>query len=185
MSSESDEFALGTIGELQDRNGWTADNWVSPHIESGNVPFDLRQLIPLARRWGITCDATRADAASKATKPELDELCQLLSTTHSLYEDWCFGAIESFDLNSTECSIFGAMYRFESEACDGRGIRSRLDWAISRFEHAPNEDNRLHLQSALDWVVAKGRRFCKSRQKSIDAAHLLLNYNHVPVNPEN
>ena len=184
MSSESDEFALGTIGEFQDRKGWIADNWVPPHIESDNVPHDLRPLIPLAMRWGITCDATRADAASKATRFELDELRNLLSTTHKLYEDWCFGATDPFDMNSTECSIFGALYRFESEACNGRGIRSRLDWATSRFEHAPNEENRLHLQSALDWVVAKGRRFCKSRQKSIDAAHSLLNQKHGPENPE-
>lgn len=181
MAKEPNEFDIGTADELQRRNGWYAKNWEPPDIDPANVPADLRHLIPLAQRWGITCDITRHDAGSHATERELIALREELRGTHARYEDWAFGATNEFGAETTERWVFGALYLFEAEECDGPGIRSKLDWAISRFQNSPDATNREWLQSALDSVIVKGRRFIRPRQASIDIAQkLLLQANELP-----
>jgi hypothetical protein len=167
MANEPNEYDIGAGDELQRRYGWYVENWVPPAIDPANVPESLRHLIPVARRWGITCDVTRHDAGRKASKSELTELRHQLQGTHALYEDWAFGALDSLNGESTECWVFGAMYRFETEECKGPGFGSKLDWAIRRFQISPDEANRERLQSALDSVIARGRRFIKPRQSSV------------------
>jgi hypothetical protein len=174
MAREPNELGIGPADELQRLHGWFAEGWEPPDIEPVNVPEGLRHLIPLAKRWGITCDITRHDAGSHATESEVIQLREQLQGTHALYEDWSFGALVPFDAKSTECWIFGAMYRFEAEECGGPGIGSKLDWAIRRFQNSPDANNRERLQSALDRVVARGRRFIKPRQASVDLGRRLL-----------
>jgi hypothetical protein len=174
MSTPENEFDVGPGDELQSKYGWYAANWVPPALDDTKIPDGLRHLVPLAQRWGITCDVTRHDAARLATDAELISLREQLKGTHSLYEDWSFGALDSFASRSTENSVFGAMYRFETEAAGGPGFGSRLDWAIRRFQGSPDTENRDRLQSALDWVVARGRGFMKPRQESIGLARRLL-----------
>jgi hypothetical protein len=174
MAKRPAEFDIGPADEMQRAHGWNVENWEAPEVDAANVPDTLRHLARLAKRWGITCDVTRHDAGRHATQDELAQLRDQLRGTHALYEDWAFGALAPFNAQSHECSVFGAMYRFEAEECGGPGIRSKLDWAIRRFQNSPDASNRERLQSALDWVVAKGRRFVRSRQTSVDLAQELL-----------
>jgi hypothetical protein len=46
---------------------------VSP-LDSGKVPADLRDLVPLAQRWGIGDDVARSERVQKATDAERSEL---------------------------------------------------------------------------------------------------------------
>ena len=45
-----------------------------PPLDSGKVPADLRDLLPLAQRWGIGDDVTRSERVQKATDAERSEL---------------------------------------------------------------------------------------------------------------
>lgn len=187
MAEQPSEFDTGDADELQRRYGWYAENWRPPEIDPTNVPENLRHLIPLARRWGITCDVTRHDAGRKASKSDLTELRNQLQGTHPHYEDWAFGALDPLlDGGTTECWVFGALYRFETEECNGPGIRSKLDWAISRFQTQPDAANRERLQSALDNLMTRGRGYLKSRQLSVNLAQKLLQPpDHEPRSDQN
>lgn len=174
MLNESQEFDVGPSEDLQRANGWYAENWIPPDLDPANVPARLRHLFPLARQWGITCDITRHDAASKATDVQLASLAEKLAGTHSIYEDWAFGGMPEFDSTSEECSIFGAMYLFELEEVNGPGVRSKLDWATTRYENDKSDQNRVVFQQALDKIVSRGRRFIQSRKDSVELAQRLL-----------
>jgi hypothetical protein len=45
-----------------------------PPLNSGKVPPDLRDLVPLAQRWGIGDDVARSERVQKVTEAERSEL---------------------------------------------------------------------------------------------------------------
>jgi hypothetical protein len=45
-----------------------------PQLDAGKVPADLRDLVPLAQRWGIGDDVVRSARVEKATEAERSEL---------------------------------------------------------------------------------------------------------------
>jgi hypothetical protein len=45
-----------------------------PPLDAGKVPADLRNLVPLAQRWGIGDDVARSERIQKATDAERSEL---------------------------------------------------------------------------------------------------------------
>jgi hypothetical protein len=45
-----------------------------PPLDAGQVPPDLRDLVPLAQRWGIGDDVARSERVQKATDAERSEL---------------------------------------------------------------------------------------------------------------
>jgi hypothetical protein len=47
---------------------------VVPPLDRGTVPADLRDLVPLAQRWGIGDDVARSERVQKATDAERSEL---------------------------------------------------------------------------------------------------------------
>jgi hypothetical protein len=47
---------------------------VVPPLDPGKVPADLRDLLPLAQRWGIGDDVIRSERVQKATDAERSEL---------------------------------------------------------------------------------------------------------------
>jgi hypothetical protein len=46
----------------------------APPLDSAKVPADLRDLVPLAQRWGIGDDVARPERVRKATDAERSEL---------------------------------------------------------------------------------------------------------------
>jgi hypothetical protein len=45
-----------------------------PSLNAGEVPADLRDLVPLAQRWGIGDDVARSERIQQATDAEKSEL---------------------------------------------------------------------------------------------------------------
>jgi hypothetical protein len=97
MTEEQHEFDVGPGDEMQKKHGLYAENWKPPELNPEKIPKELCHLIPLAKRWGITCDVTRHDAAAMATEDQLKELRDQLRGTHSAYEDWSYGQTEDDD----------------------------------------------------------------------------------------
>ncbi|WP_153556665.1 hypothetical protein [Roseimaritima sediminicola] len=174
MADRSEEFDVGSSEDLQRRNGWYIENWTAPNLDAAQVPVSLQHLISAARQWGISCDVTRRDAGSKATDEQLTSLTEQLDRSHAIYEDWTFGGMDDFDPSSEECSVFGAMYLFEMEYAEGPGIRSKLEWAIDRYEVEQSEHKRVILQECLEQTLRRGRRFVRTRRESVDRAQRLL-----------
>lgn len=173
MSEESLKFD-SEADDLHRRQGRSEVDWNFAKVDSANVPAGLKHLLPIAIRWSAISDRYRYSAESPAPEQERSELREQLKGTHSIYEDWTFGALTEFDPKSAECWLFGVMYGFEFEECNGPGINMKLGWAIRRFQDSPDETNRQLLQTSLDGVIARGRRFIKPRQAWVEVAENLL-----------
>src|SRR6185369_4008066 len=99
-------------------------------LDSEVVPPHLRDLIPLAERWGVSCDVTRHDVAEKASKRELESLAAALAGRHDDIVDWLY-SFEDTD-PPREAAVFQAMLVLELEECDGPGIPGLLKWAYRK-----------------------------------------------------
>jgi hypothetical protein len=145
------EFDIGSGDELKERYGWTWENWQPIDFRSEIVPQNLQDLIPAARKWGITCDVTRHDVAERVSKSELEELARALEGRHEEIEDWLY----SFQDQEypDEAAAFEAMVVMEMEECDGPGLRGFLDWALVKYRQSPSEENRARLQRAYEELV--------------------------------
>jgi hypothetical protein len=58
------------------------------HLDPGNVPSDLRDLIPLAEKWGIGDDIDRANIQSKASDQEKAQLVEALRGRNARITEW-------------------------------------------------------------------------------------------------
>jgi hypothetical protein len=141
-------FEVHTNAEWR-RLGVVAENWAPPSFDLAVVPEELHDLIPLARRWGISCDVTRHDAAEKASAAELAEVAQLLQGRHPQIYRWLYSRGKS---KSEEARAFQALLVFEMEEANGPGIPSLLKWRIREFKRDPSEENRGLLRDAYDEV---------------------------------
>jgi hypothetical protein len=155
VSEEDDgEFAIGPGDEMKARFGWTAENWAPPKLREDVVPEGLRDLVPLARRWGVTCDVTRHDVAAKATDGELAALAANLKGRHHEIEDWLYSPDDG--LSGDERAAFQAMVVLEMEECDGPGLAGLLDWAIRWYNDHPSPERYQRLAQAVDQVRSWG-----------------------------
>jgi hypothetical protein len=153
MSDEDDgRFTMGPADEMQRRFGWTAENWQPPVLRADVVPGELRDLVPLAQRWGVTCDVTRHDVAAKASDADLAALTQALSGRHDAIDDWLY----SSDKWNDEQAAFNAMVVLELEECDGPGSPGLLEWAIRFYRDQPSTERRERLASAYAQVLTWG-----------------------------
>jgi hypothetical protein len=141
MSEREDgEFAVGPGDEMKGRFGWTAENWRAPLLRPEAVPENLRDLVPLAERWGVTCDVTRHDVAEKANEEELAALAAALRGRHGEIVDFLYSTEPTHQ--SDEQSAFQAMLVLELEELEGPGIPGWLEWAITRYVQHPSDERR-------------------------------------------
>jgi hypothetical protein len=59
-----------------------------PPLDAGQVPADLRDLTPLAQRWGIGDDVARSERVQKATEAERSELRAAFGPRHARITAW-------------------------------------------------------------------------------------------------
>lgn len=145
------EFDIGSADELKKKYGWTCENWQPIDFRPQVVPKSLQDLIPVARKWGITCDVTRHDVAERVPESELEELAKALEGRHEEIEDWLY-SLQDQDYPD-EAAAFEAMVVMEMEACDGPGLRGFLDWALLKYRQSQTEENRARLQRAYEELV--------------------------------
>ena len=121
MADDWEKFEVGPAAELQKKHGLYIENYPPIHIDPADVPPDLRDLIPLAERFGIQCDITRHDLGDKTSQADKDELTRRLRGRHDRINDW----LNSLGLQSgNEASPhFIAMCVFELEENNGPGLK--------------------------------------------------------------
>jgi hypothetical protein len=59
-----------------------------PKLDSSKVPADLRDLVPLAQRWGIGDDEVRSNRVQKATEAERSELRAAFGPRQARITEW-------------------------------------------------------------------------------------------------
>jgi hypothetical protein len=79
--------------EMKEKHGLTIENYTPPTLNPENVPADLRDLLPIARKWGIGDDIIREDMQQKATNDEKTNLINQLEGRTKRINEW----LDSFE----------------------------------------------------------------------------------------
>ena len=77
-----------THKELQEQFGLYAENRPEIKLDPEKVPQELRDLVPLAEKWGIGDDIMRYDFGIKASMEEKQELSDKFNNRHELIRNW-------------------------------------------------------------------------------------------------
>jgi hypothetical protein len=121
VADERREFEILPVDQMQREYGFYAENYPPIHIDPAEVPPDLHDLIPLAERYGITCDITRHDLGDKTSQADKDALSLHLRGRHDRINEWLNSLGLRNDNNASPHFI--AMCVFESEENDGPGLK--------------------------------------------------------------
>jgi hypothetical protein len=91
MHHDNDDFEVLSGREM--RAKYYPEGEVPPLIklDPRKVPVQLRGLIPLAERWGISDDILRVDFVSKASPESLRELRESVDKHRKLLNEWLGG----------------------------------------------------------------------------------------------
>src|SRR5262245_13974567 len=91
MEERKERFEAMPIGEM--RKKYYALDEKPPRIEldTQGVPEALRQLIPLAEKWGINDDILRYEAVRRASPDEIAALKKIVAQFDDKFDDWLAG----------------------------------------------------------------------------------------------
>jgi len=79
--------------QMQKKHGLYAENRPNIEIDPEKVPAHLRDLIPMAEKWGVGDDIVRSDLEDKATEEEKNEFKEALRGRTADVTAW----LDSFD----------------------------------------------------------------------------------------
>lgn len=113
---KEDSFVLLSVAELRRRFYPTNEMPPLLSLRSENVPQSLRELIPLAERWGISDDILRQDACRNAPPAELQYLKAVIDHFDDALDDWLAGPEAALPIQSAEYLAFSNM-RMAADGC--------------------------------------------------------------------
>lgn len=96
-------------GEMRRKYGLYAENRPVVKLDPKRVPEQLRELIPLAEKFGISDDLIREDFFAKTPKSELTKLKRTLSKYDDFLDEWLAGPEADGPSFSDEYIAFSAM----------------------------------------------------------------------------
>jgi hypothetical protein len=96
-------------GEMRRKYGLYAERRPFIRLDPKRVPELLRELIPLAEKYGISDDLIREDFFAKTPKRELTKLKRTLAKHHDLLDEWLAGPEADGPGFSDEYIAFSAM----------------------------------------------------------------------------
>jgi hypothetical protein len=74
--------------EMREKYQLSADSRPTLHLDPRKVPEELRDLVPLAEKWGIEDDLIREDFQSKATQAEKEALAKAVAGRNARITEW-------------------------------------------------------------------------------------------------
>lgn len=107
---QNPKFEVAPAGELRANYGLTAENRPAIKLDPGRVPEPLRNLIPLAEKFGIADDLIRDDVFAMAPKRELAVLRRAVEKYGDLLDTWLAGPEAAGPKFSAEYIAFSAMH---------------------------------------------------------------------------
>jgi hypothetical protein len=102
-------------GEMNEEYRLTAEKRPVIRLDAKRVPIDLRDLIPLAEKWGISDDIIRDDFQSKASQEAKSALVKALSGRNKRITQW----LDSF---TAPMSAEAATFMFMQQGLDEMGL---------------------------------------------------------------
>jgi hypothetical protein len=102
-------FEVLPAGEMRAKYGLIAENRPAISLDPERVPAPLRELIPLAERFGVPDDLIREDVFAKTPKRELAALKRTLAAHNDLLDEWLAGPEADGPEFSDEYVAFSAM----------------------------------------------------------------------------
>ena len=103
--------------ELKEKYNLTAENRPDIHIPPENVPENLRDLIPMAEKWGIGDDVIRDDFEEKTSETEKEAFQRQLKGRTADVTAW----LDSFK-DGLEMSEEAGHFMYMLEALDEMGL---------------------------------------------------------------
>jgi hypothetical protein len=134
VPDEPREFEILPAAEMQRKYGLYAENYPPIHIDPADVPGDLHDLIPLAERFGVTCDITRHDLGDRTSQADKDDLTRRLRGRHDRINEW----LNTLPIGTPNQAAgrFTAMCLFELEENAGPGLKGDPQRARAFAEQA-------------------------------------------------
>ena len=99
------------VGEMKETYGLTSENYQPPQLDPAKVPETLRDLVPMAVKWGIGDDIIRDDFEQNASEEEKQELLNALRGRTTEITRW-LDTFEKGKPMSDEATCF--MYMLEA-----------------------------------------------------------------------
>jgi hypothetical protein len=108
-SKKDDSFEILPAGEMRQKYDLVSENSPTIKLDPASVPKALRDLIPIAERFGVSDDLMREDLFEKTAESELAKLKRRLEKFEDELDDW-LGGSEADGPNFSEAYIaFSAM----------------------------------------------------------------------------
>jgi len=108
---------IGEFNELKEKVDPAAQNRTEMGLNPQNVPDHLKDLIPMAEKWGIGDDVIRTDFEEKASAEEKEEFKNKLKGRTAEVSQW----LDSFNDDKPMSEEAGS-FMFMLEALDEMGI---------------------------------------------------------------
>jgi len=110
MAKSSDgDYQLVSVSDLKQRPEHRPETQPPISLNPTRVPPELRNLIPLAERWGYPDDTVRDILIESASRDELLELKARVRAADELLDEWLAGPEACSDNPSLEYVVFSAM----------------------------------------------------------------------------
>jgi hypothetical protein len=109
-------FEMLSLAEMRKKYYWTDELPPTVTLLPNNVPEQLRCLIPLAERWGISDDILRLDAREKASADEIEYLKAAVRRFDDELDDWLASPEASSLTPTPEYLAFSSM-RMAADGC--------------------------------------------------------------------
>lgn len=103
------EYELLSVEEMRRRYGLVAENRPIIRLDPGNVPENLRHLVPYAEFWGVGDDLIRDDMFRRAPREAIADLKRVIEAHEDLLDDWLAGPEAESSEPSAEYLAFSAM----------------------------------------------------------------------------
>jgi hypothetical protein len=113
---EKKVFEVLSIADMRNKYYWPDEQPPVVPIAFEKVPEQLRPLIPLAERWGISDDMLRSDARCKALPEEIAYLKEAIRRFDNELDHWLAGPEASSATPSQEYLAFSNM-RMAAAGC--------------------------------------------------------------------
>jgi hypothetical protein len=91
MAGENDEFEVLPGDEMRRKYYSPSEAPPMVRLDPSKVPLPLRELVPLAERWGISDDILREDYVSQASPEDVTALRQAVNSNRRTLNEWLAG----------------------------------------------------------------------------------------------
>ena len=116
MPTNEKRFEVLSVGQMRQKYYPSDEQRPEIQLDSSRVPQQLRHLVPIAEKWGISDDLLRLDAVRKANPSNYLSLSELFESTMICYNEWLAGPEADSETPSIEYLAFTHL-RMAADGC--------------------------------------------------------------------